>query len=181
MRLKLVKYRRGEPSQIANSNNMIRRQSVEGGIYVQSPKFVWFPAKKNFLSSRDALDDASSESKPTTSGLYTGIGTGTFYLIVRAAVFRRFLKSHGHRDAGSELKRSIHDVSKFSSAIISTINASFASVMGLNVFRLKLWKHPVRSDPSILFYSWCALAGYHLRQSSINSPQNSYGPSSRLL
>ena len=29
--------------QIANSNNMILRQSVEGGIYVQSPKFadVW--------------------------------------------------------------------------------------------------------------------------------------------
>ena len=26
--------------QIANSNNLIRRQSVDGGIYVQSPKFV---------------------------------------------------------------------------------------------------------------------------------------------
>ena len=29
-----------EGGQIANSNNMIRRQSVEGGIYIQSPKFM---------------------------------------------------------------------------------------------------------------------------------------------
>ena len=110
-------------------------------------------SKSDESGTRSVLFDV--ESNPIFVGSIVGAGSCSIHLALRTAIFHRLLKS-----IAADPARSIRDLDDFACSVISTINASFTSLMSLNVIRLKLWNSPVRSRPSVLFLTYCSVTGY---------------------